>query len=394
MLKDKGSLIEIKKGQFGTGLLIDNDGYISPNETEGNRKLMESCIKEDVSGNKVRHVPRPFVVDAVFQKFDVKNANGRIYPESVLKKQVELYQTLIREHRALGECYTPDVLILTENDGWKKLGDVKEGESILTLNTENGEVEAKEINSKISYIHNGDMIRIKGADINDLVTPGHKFPITDEKGNFKGFYTAWDLFVGDFPDDAFIPKEEDGKGEGIIVKSLDITKEHYHGEVCCVEVENHTWFVMSNGKTHWTGNCNHPSESTIDLSRVSHNIIELHWEGRTLVGKLELNITDGFANHGIISSCGDTIANLLLNGYKVGVSSRGVGSLENKMGQSVVGNDFELICWDIVSTPSTPGAWISQTKDGADLKQYMESSSYTNTPVVDERINKMKELLS
>ena len=111
------------------------------------------------------------------------------------------------------------------------------------------------------------------------------------------------------------------------------------------------------------GELNHPSESVIDLSRVAMNIIELHWEGRTLVGQLELNLSPGYVKHGIVSTMGDMAANLLLNGYKIGVSSRGVGSVEQKLGVYTVGDDFDLICWDIVSDPSTPNAFIGSSRE-------------------------------
>ena len=59
-----------------------------------------------------------------------------------------------------------------------------------------------------------------------------------------------------------------------------------------------------------------------------------------------------------------------MNGIKIGVSSRGVGSVEQKLGQYIVGDDFELICWDVVSDPSTPGAFIGQPEE---LQQYVDS---------------------
>ena len=229
---NKTDLREIKRGEFGTGLLIENDGYISMTESANNKKMYESI--SDGEWN----VPYPFIVDAVFQKFDIKNANGRVYPERVLKKQVELYQQKIDEHRAYGEL-------------------------------------------------------------------------------------------------------------------------------------------------------NHPAESTIDLGRISHNIIELHWEGRTLVGKLELNISEGFRRFGVVSTMGDMAANHLLNGYKIGVSSRGVGSVEQKLGQTIVGDDFELICWDIVSDPSTPGAYIGHKEE---LTQYVEEKS-NEKKAVNEKINKINKIL-
>jgi hypothetical protein len=229
---NKTDLREIKRGEFGTGLLIENDGYISMTESANNKKIYESI--SDGEWN----VPYPFIVDAVFQKFDIKNANGRVYPERVLKKQVEIYQQKINEHRAYGEL-------------------------------------------------------------------------------------------------------------------------------------------------------NHPAESTIDLGRISHNIIELHWEGRTLVGKLELNISEGFRRFGVVSTMGDMAANHLLNGYKIGVSSRGVGSVEQKLGQTIVGDDFELICWDIVSDPSTPGAYIGHKEE---LTQYVEEKS-NEKKAVNEKLNKINKIL-
>lgn len=119
------------------------------------------------------------------------------------------------------------------------------------------------------------------------------------------------------------------------------------------------------------GELNHPESSIIDGERVSHMITEIWWEGRTLMGKLELDTTPGYHNLGIISSVGDKVVNMIRKGWTVGISSRGVGSLKNEGGKNVVQDDFELICWDIVTSPSTPGSWISTDK--GDLKPYMES---------------------
>ena len=110
---------------------------------------------------------------------------------------------------------------------------------------------------------------------------------------------------------------------------------------------------MDNNRCHWTKNCNHPSESVIDLSRVAINIVELHWEGHTLVGKLEIVTSPGFRKYGIISCQGDQVANLILQGIKVGVSSRGLGTVTNKMGILYVADDYEIVCWDVVDRKST-----------------------------------------
>ncbi len=228
---NKGDLEIIKEGKCGHGILIENDGFMYLKEN--------NVLKEEMESGGW-NVPYPFVVDAVFQKFDIKNANGRIYPEKVLKRQVEIYQTKIDERRALGEL-------------------------------------------------------------------------------------------------------------------------------------------------------NHPAESTIDLDRIAINIVELHWEGRTLVGKLEINTSYGFRKQGIVSTRGDQMANLLINGYKIGVSSRGVGSVEQKLGQYIVGDDFELICWDVVSDPSTPNAYIGSEEE---LSQYIESKEVSNEKSsINEKISKIQSIL-
>jgi hypothetical protein len=180
------------------------------------------------------------------------------------------------------------------------------------------------------------------------------------------------------------------KEEAILLKDIEFSVENYSGEVMCIEVKNHTFYVRSNGKAHWSKNCNHPQESTIDLGRVSHNITELHWEGSTLVGQMELNISKGFAEQGICSTLGDTVANLLMNGYKIGVSSRGVGSVEQKMGTYMVGDDFELICWDVVSDPSTPQAYIGSSQE--ELSAYVEQKQEKRSPIT-EKIDKIKRIL-
>lgn len=236
MVKDnKTELMEIKKGSIGKGLLLERDGYISMTDEE-NRSLNESLHSEDGW-----NVPYPFIVSAVLQKYGVKNANGRIYPEPILKREVEKYQERIRDRRAMGE--------------------------------------------------------------------------------------------------------------------LD-----------------------------------HPEHGTIALDRISHNIIETHWVGRTLVGKIELNISQGFRKYGICSTMGDMAANLLMNGYRIGVSSRGMGSVEkDRMGNLVVGNDFELICIDIVCDPSTNNAYIDQSEE--DLTPFIESKEKNGNSIINEKINKIKNIL-
>jgi hypothetical protein len=212
-----GTLKEIKSGKTGFGLLIEHDGYISLHEGK-NKAILEAYRLNEETGQEF-HCPYPFIVSAVFQKYGIKNANGRIYPEEVLKKEVEKYQAAIQERRSYGEC-------------------------------------------------------------------------------------------------------------------------------------------------------NHPDSTSVDLGRIAMNITELHWEGRTLVGQMEIPVSEGFRRYGIISCLADQTAHLLLSGLKIGVSSRGVGNVEQKYGTTIV-TEYDLICWDVVSSPSTPNAWIGGSME--ELQPYVES---------------------
>ena len=103
---------------------------------------------------------------------------------------------------------------------------------------------------------------------------------------------------------------------------------------------------------------NHPESSLVDLDRVSHAITEIWWEGPVLMGKLKLLTSPGFHERGIVSTKGDQAANLLRQGVTLGISSRGVGSLKKVGEHNEVQNDFEIICFNLVWSPSTPGAYL------------------------------------
>lgn len=107
-----------------------------------------------------------------------------------------------------------------------------------------------------------------------------------------------------------------------------------------------------------TSELNHPESSLIDLDRVAHIITDIWWDGHILMGKLKLLTSPGFHERGIVSTKGDIAANLMRQGVTMGVSSRGVGSLKKVGEQNEVQEDFELICFDLVSSPSTPGAYL------------------------------------
>ena len=140
------------------------------------------------------------------------------------------------------------------------------------------------------------------------------------------------------------------------------------------------------------GEADHPESSIVAVSRISHNVVDLWWEGNVLMGNLEIIMSPGFVNQGIISCEGDRVANYIRKGLKIGVSSRGVGSLEKENGKNIVQDDYELICWDIVTSPSTPGSWISSSEK--DLKPFMESTKDNKTKLVIENDSDLLDSLN
>ena len=231
------NLTEVKAGQTGNGLLIEHDGHII-----GKKDTVQQ-IKEDIDNGHKFVIPDDFIVSAVFQKYGIKNANGRIYPENILKREVQ------------------------------------------------------------KYLEN--------------------------------------------------------------------------------QVANHTAI----------GALDHPSYSSLSGHDVSHRILDLRWEGRTLVGEMKLHLSPGFKKHGICSSSGDLVASMLLDDICLGVSSRALGSVEEKLGTLVVGDDLELVGWDVVVENSTPGAKIASNMD--DLQQYIESDiTRNNKIVVSEKLQRINKILS
>ena len=134
----------------------------------------------------------------------------------------------------------------------------------------------------------------------------------------------------------------------------------YPEEILKREAENYKKMIQ---KGVSLSELNHPESSLIDLDRVSHMITEIWWEANVLMGKLQLLTSPGFHERGIVSTKGDMAANYLRQGVTLGISSRGIGSLKKVGERNEVQKDFELICFDLVSSPSTPGAYLFLNPD-------------------------------
>ena len=117
---------------------------------------------------------------------------------------------------------------------------------------------------------------------------------------------------------------------------------------------------------------NHPESTQINILNGAGLLTDCWWEGITLLGKIRLNVSKGFIDSGIVTTSGDHIANLMLTGVRVGVSSRGVGSLKKQNSVNIVQDDYELICWDFVNKPSSKGSWVSDNLK--DLEPFIDKS--------------------
>jgi hypothetical protein len=115
------------------------------------------------------------------------------------------------------------------------------------------------------------------------------------------------------------------------------------------------------------GELDHPDSQIVNLKNVSHNIKKIWWDGDNIMGVIEILPTPS----------GNILKSLIENGIKVGVSSRGMGSLKQVGEIMEVQDDFELVAWDFVSTPSNPGSWMNPTKGGLNESQIKINNPYS-----------------
>jgi hypothetical protein len=147
----------------------------------------------------------------------------------------------------------------------------------------------------------------------------------------------------------------------------------YPKEILAREVEKYIDGPVAENRA--LGELDHPESMVINLKNVSHNIKQLWWDGDDLMGKVEVLPTPS----------GNILKELFINKITVGISSRGMGSVQ-PLGEGTVEvqDDFELLCWDFVSTPSTQGAFMTPTGLSEGYKpQYTSKYSKINSLVSD-----------
>ena len=111
------------------------------------------------------------------------------------------------------------------------------------------------------------------------------------------------------------------------------------------EVKNYMKVVKENRAC---GELDHPEDSVVNLKNASHMVTDLWWEDKDLLGKIKVLTTPS----------GKILESLINDGVKLGISSRALGSVHESAGKTIVEDDLQLICFDIVSEPSTQGAFM------------------------------------
>ena len=138
------------------------------------------------------------------------------------------------------------------------------------------------------------------------------------------------------------------------------------------EIDNYQKLIRENRAL---GECDHPESSVVELKNVSHVVREAYMDGEDVYGTIELLNTPS----------GKILQSLIESGITVGISSRGVGSTRSRGGNDEVQDDFQLICFDMVSEPSTPGAYM--LREGKEISQEEIDQNFNKTDKIDRIFN-------
>ena len=122
------------------------------------------------------------------------------------------------------------------------------------------------------------------------------------------------------------------------------------------------------------GELDHPDKVEVSLEKVSHKVNEIWMDGNKVMGKIQV----------LETPAGKTLRALVEGGCSIGISSRGTGSVTERNGKSIVQEDFELVCFDVVSEPSTPGAFMMREAKEFGLKEGKQSKI---NQLIDEVLN-------
>ena len=175
-------------------------------------------------------------------------------------------------------------------------------------------------------------------------------------------------------------KEKYGKVllKGIIQRSNTLNQNGriYPRTILEREIVNYQKLIQENRAM---GECDHPESSVVELKNASHMIKEAYMEGNVVYGTVEILNTPS----------GKILQSLVESGVTLGISSRGVGSTKSQGDMQIVQDDFQLICWDFVSEPSTPGAFMM--KEGKVVSSQFINNVFNKTDRIDRIFNDILE---
>jgi len=140
----------------------------------------------------------------------------------------------------------------------------------------------------------------------------------------------------------------------------------YGKKVLQREIENYHKLVK---ERRALGELDHPDDSVINLKNASHLVTDIWWNGDDVMGKVQVLDTPS----------GQVLKSLAKAGVSLGISSRGLGSVKEEMGNTIVEDDFQLICFDFVSEPSTTGAFM--------VKENKEPNIFTKADKINRLLN-------
>ena len=131
------------------------------------------------------------------------------------------------------------------------------------------------------------------------------------------------------------------------------------------EVENYKKLVK---ERRALGELDHPDDQVINLKNASHLVVDVWWDGDDVMGKVQVLGTPS----------GKVLKELVNAGVKLGISSRGLGSVKESNGETIVEDDFQLICFDFVSEPSTPSAFMVSEGKNTNFKNLFTKADLIN----------------
>ena len=136
------------------------------------------------------------------------------------------------------------------------------------------------------------------------------------------------------------------------------------------EMENYKKLVK---ERRALGELDHPDDSVVNLKNASHMVTDVWWNGNDVMGKVQVLNTPS----------GQVLKELVNAGVKLGISSRGLGSVHESQGQTIVEDDFQLICFDFVSEPSTTGAFMMTEGKNVNLDKVFTKADRINRALND-----------